>query len=156
MKKKIAILSILLLIIDIITKYLIDTNFNLLETKEIIPNFFSITKVYNYGASWNILSGFRFLLIIISIIIIIALVLYQKNFKINTRNIIGFSLLYGGIMGNLFNRIFNGYVIDFLDFFILGCDYPVFNFADIYIVCGIILLGIAIIKKEDINEDSSR
>lgn len=156
MKKKIAILSILLLIIDIITKYLIDINFNLLETKEIIPNFFSITKVYNYGASWNILSGFRFLLIVISIIIIIALVLYQKKFKINTRNIIGFSLLYGGIMGNLLNRIFNGYVIDFLDFFILGYDYPVFNFADIYIVCGIILLGIAIIKKEDINEDSSR
>lgn len=156
MKKKIAILSILLLIIDIITKYLIDINFNLLETKEIIPNFFSITKVYNYGASWNILSGFRFLLIVISIIIIIALVLYQKKFKINTRNIIGFSLLYGGIMGNLVNRIFNGYVIDFLDFFILGYDYPVFNFADIYIVCGIILLGIAIIKKEDINEDSSR
>lgn len=156
MKKKIAILSILLLIIDIITKYLIDINFNLLETKEIIPNFFSITKVYNYGASWNILSGFRFLLIVISIIIIIALVLYQKKFKINTRNIIGFSLLYGGIMGNLVNRIFNGYVIDFLDFFILGYDYPVFNFADICIVCGIILLGIAIIKKEDINEDSSR
>lgn len=156
MRKKIIILSIFFLSLDILTKYLIDIKFNLLETKEIISNFFSITKVYNYGASWNILSGFRWLLIIISIIILITLFYYETKFIMNKRNILAFSLLYSGILGNLINRLFNGYVIDFLDFIIFGYDYPVFNFADIFIVLGIILLGIAIIKKEDKNEVSSR
>ena len=51
--------------------------FNLMETKEIISNFFSITKVYNYGASWNILSGYSIVLIIITIIILIMLFCYR-------------------------------------------------------------------------------
>jgi len=155
MKKKIIIFSIFLLLVDIITKYLINIYFNLMETKEIISNFFSITKVYNYGASWNILSGYRIVLIIITIIILIMLFCYQKKFKVNTRNTIAFSLVYSGIVGNLIDRVFHGYVIDFLDFNIFGYNYPVFNFADICIVCGIILLGIAIIKKEDLNENRS-
>ena len=66
-----------------------------------------------------------------------------------------FSFLYSGILGNLIDRVFRGYVIDFLDFNIFGYDYPVFNFADICIVFGIILMIIAIIKKEDLNENRS-
>lgn len=156
MRKKIIIYSIFLLIIDLMTKYLIDNFLNLMETKEIIANFFSITKVYNYGASWNILSGYRLLLIIITILILLALFYYETKFLVNKRNIVAFSLLYSGIIGNLINRIIHGYVIDFLDFNIFGYDYPVFNFADIFIVCGIFLLGVAIVKKEDLNEDSSK
>lgn len=155
MKKKIIIFSIFLLLVDVITKYLINKYFNLMETKEIISNFFSVTKVYNYGASWNILSGYRIILIIITVIILIMLFYYQTKFKVNTRNTIAFSLVYSGIIGNLIDRVFHGYVIDFLDFNIFGYNYPVFNFADICIVCGIVLLGIAIIKKEDLNEDRS-
>jgi len=156
MKKKIIILGIILLFVDLITKYLIDINFNLIETKELIVNFFSITKVYNYGASWNLLSGYRILLILITLVILVFLYYYESKFIVNKRNIIAFSLLYSGIIGNLINRVFQGYIIDFLDFNIFGYDYPVFNFADIYIVCGIFLLIIAILKKEDVNENSSR
>lgn len=155
MKKKVIICSTFFLLIDLCTKYLIDKYFNLMETKTIINNFFSLTKVYNYGASWNILTGYRIILIIITIVILGFLFYYQTKFKINNRNIMCFSLLYSGILGNLIDRVFRGYVIDFLDFNILGYDYPVFNFADICIVFGIILMGIAIIKKEDLNEDRS-
>ncbi len=156
MKKKIIIFSFIFLIIDLFTKYLVDISFNEMETKEIITNFFSLTKVYNYGASWNILEGQRILLITISIVILVSLIYYQTKFQINNRNIFAFSLVYGGIIGNLLNRIFLGYVIDFLDFNLLGYDYPVFNMADIYIFIGILLLIIAIIKKEDLNEVNSK
>jgi len=155
MKKKVIICSTFFLLIDLCTKYLIDKYFNLMETKTIINNFFSLTKVYNYGASWNILTGYRIILIIITIVILGFLFYYQTKFKINNRNIMCFSLLYSGILGNLIDRVFRGYVIDFLGFNILGYDYPVFNFADICIVFGIILMAIAIIKKEDLNEDRS-
>lgn len=156
MKKKINILTIILLVIDLITKYLIDINFDLMESKVLIPNFFNITKIYNTGASWNILDGYRIILIIITLIVMLILISYQKKIKKNNRNILAFSLLYSGIIGNLIDRIIKGYVIDFLDFKIFGYDYPVFNFADICIVIGTFLLIIAIIKKEDVNEVSSR
>ena len=156
MKKKLIIFSVFFLLIDIIAKYLIDINFNVMETKEIIHNFFSITKVYNYGASWNILNGYRIILIIITLIILTILYFYQKQFVVNNRNIIAFSLLYSGIIGNLIDRIFRGYVIDFFDFYIFGYNYPVFNIADICIVFGVFLLIIATIKKEDLNENRSK
>lgn len=149
MNKKIVLGSLCLLIVDIVTKMLIDYNFSLMSRKDIIPNFFAITKVYNYGASWNILTGHVIILIAISILILFLLYLYHKKFLLNIRNIIAFSLLFGGILGNLLDRILYGYVIDFLDFNIFGYDYPVFNLADTFIVMGIILLIIAIYKKED-------
>ena len=122
---------------------------NLSHSITIINNFFYLTKVYNYGASWSVLSGYNIILIIITIIMLIILYFYQKKFRENKRNILAFGLLYGGILGNLLNRIVYGYVIDFLDFKIFNYDFPVFNFADTFIVFGLILLIIAIIKKED-------
>lgn len=151
----ILIMSLFLLSADIFTKYLINTNFKLMETKVIIVDFFSITKIYNEGASWNILSGYKYILIIIAIIMLITLYYYQRKFKLNDRNVIAFSAVYAGILGNLIDRIIYGSVIDFLDFHIFNYDFPVFNLADILIVFGIFLLIIAILKKEDINEFDS-
>lgn len=156
MKKKNIILTTIFLLLDIVSKLLIDNYLELNESYPIINNFFYITKVYNEGASWSIMWGMRILLIIISILVLIGLLYYQKKFILNNRNIISFSLLYSGIIGNLLNRVIHGYVIDFLDFRILSYDYPVFNIADICIVIGIFLLIIAIIKKEDEYGNSSK
>ena len=156
MKKKNIILTSLFLLIDIISKLLIDKYLVLNKSYKIINNFFYITKVYNEGASWSILWGMRILLILIGIIVLIGLFYYQRKFKENKRNILAFSLLYAGIIGNLLDRIIYGYVIDFIDFKIFNYDYPVFNIADMCIVFGIILMGIAIMKREDECEISSR
>lgn len=156
MRKKITMLTMVFIFFDLVSKYLIDNFFSVVESTSIIKNFFYITKVYNDGASWNFLSGNRIILIIITIILLVILLLYQNKFKNNFRNILAFGMLYGGIIGNLINRITDGYVIDFLDFKIFGYDYPVFNLADIFIVIGIFFLIIAIYKKEDENEFSSK
>ncbi len=156
MKKKIIIYSVLLLIIDIISKLLIDYKLKLNESIIIIKNFFNITKVYNNGASWSILSGYNIILILIGLIVLGILIYYGRKLKDNTRNTLALSLLYAGIIGNMLNRIIYGYVIDFFDFYIFNYDYPVFNIADIFIVIGVLLIIIAIIKKEDENENSSR
>ena len=156
MNKKIIYIALFALLVDVVSKILVDNTMNYMETIPVIMNFFSITKVYNTGASWSILSGYQFILIIITIIMLALLIYYQAKFTLNNRNVFAFGLLYGGIIGNLLDRILYGHVIDFFDFKIFGYDYPVFNFADIFIVIGIILLIIAIYKKEDINEVSSR
>lgn len=156
MKKKELILTVIFLLLDVISKLLINKYISLNSSYKVINNFFYITKVYNDGASWSIMSGMQLILIIISILVLIGLLYYERKFIKNRRNIIAFSLLYGGILGNLFNRIINGYVIDFLDFKIFSYDYPVFNLADTFIVIGIFLIIIAIFKKEDEYEVSSR
>lgn len=156
MKRRIIFSSIITLLIDILTKFGIERYFEISESKIIIPNFFSLTKVYNYGVSFSMLNNERYIIILITLIVFGMLIAYAKKFKNNFRNSLMFGLLFGGIIGNLINRIFLGYVIDFLDFKIFGYNYPVFNIADIGIVFGVILMIYAIIKKEDVNENSSR
>lgn len=156
MKKKVIIYSFIIVIVDLISKLVIDKLLKINETISIINNFFSITKVFNRGASFSMFIGYRLLFILIGIITIVVLFKYLNNFKMNIRNIIAFSLLIGGIIGNLIDRVIYGYVIDFLDFNIFGFDAPIFNIADTCICIGAFLLFYAIMKREDINEIDSK
>lgn len=156
MKKKVIIYSFIIVIVDLISKLVIDKLLKINETISIINNFFSITKVFNRGASFSMLIGYRLLFILIGIITIVVLFKYLNNFKMNIRNIFAFSLLIGGIIGNLIDRVIYGYVIDFLDFNIFGYDAPIFNIADTCICIGAFLLFYAIMKREDINEIDSK
>lgn len=149
MSKKIYIISLIIFILDQITKSLISTYLKLNESIEITKDFFYIRYINNKGASWGILENNRFLLIGLSIIAIIMIIRYSYSFKKTKLNTYGFGLLLGGILGNLSDRLIFGYVKDFFDFIIFRYDFPVFNIADISIVIGVVLLIISILKGED-------
>ena len=148
MNKKEFIISLIVLFIDQLSKILVQM-FLINNTITIIPSFFQLNYSLNTGAAWSILNNHTIILIIISLILLFILFIFKKNFKQNKRNELAFGFLIGGIMGNLLDRVFKGYVIDFLDFNIFGYDYPIFNFADIFIVVGIFLLIFAILRGED-------
>lgn len=149
MKKKIYILSFVILILDQASKIICDMFCHLNKPIEVIGNFFNITYVHNDGAAWSMFAGKRIVLILIGLIALYILNSFIKEFKESKRNIIAFGLLFGGVLGNLLDRIFLGYVRDFLDFKIFGYDYPIFNIGDIGIFIGVLLLIIACIKGED-------
>ncbi len=149
MNKKTYIIAVLVLIIDQVSKSLIEIFFDLNEKVEVIKNFFYITVVHNTGGAWSIFSNYSYLFIIASVLAIVLLVKFMFGFKNNLRNNIAFALLFGGIFSNLADRIFLGYVRDFLSFKIFSYDYPIFNIADVAIVVGVVFLIIAIIKGED-------
>ena len=155
MNKKTYLIAVLVLIIDQISKSLIEIFFKLNESVMVIKNFFYITVVHNTGGAWSIFSDYSYLFIIASVVSIVLLIKFMFVFKNNIRNSIAFASLFGGIFSNLADRLFLGYVRDFLDFKIFGYDYPIFNIADIAIVVGVILLIIAVIKGED-KYDKSR
>lgn len=154
--KKICLFSILVIIIDQIIKLIVTMNLKFTESINIINNFFRITYLQNTGAAFSILSGNTIFLIIITIISLILIYFFLiKNKKIGKIEQICYSLLIGGIIGNLIDRIRLGYVIDYLDFNIINYNYPVFNFADITIVIGIIFLIILNIRTDN-NGNNSR
>ncbi|HIS87792.1 MAG TPA: signal peptidase II [Candidatus Caccenecus avistercoris] len=156
MNKKTYIIAVLILIIDQVSKSLIEIFFKLNESVMVIKDFFYITVVHNTGGAWSIFSNHSYLFIIASIVAIVLLIKFMFGFKNNLRNSIAFASLFGGIFSNLADRLFLGYVRDFLDFKIFGYDYPIFNIADIAIVVGVILLIIAVIKGEDKRDKSSK
>lgn len=157
MNKKIFAIAIITLLIDQISKGFIEVYCELGKKITIIKDFFYITYYQNSGAAWSLFDNKRFLIIIISLIAMIIIYRFMYVFKMNKRNNIAFGLLFGGIVGNLVDRVLFGYVRDFLDFYILKYDYPIFNVADIANVIGILLLIVAVIKGEDmVNANSSK
>ena len=137
-------LSIFIILIDQYTKYLMFYNYKTFINKDFL--FFRLDFVKNYGAAFNILSGSRILLSFISIIfsiLLIYLIVRKKNFK--SIDLYSYSFILGGTIGNGIDRIFKGFVIDFINLNII--NFPVFNIADISINIGFVFLLYSIIKK---------
>ena len=148
MKKEPYIIALFFFIIDLISKQLITNLMNLSESIKIINNFFYITYTKNNGAAWSILEDKRILLMIITVFVLFLINKYMNKTKLSKLENFTYGMIIGGIVGNLFDRVFYGSVIDFLDFRIFGYHYPVFNLADSFIVIGIIILIIMSIKGE--------
>lgn len=147
--KKILPISLLFVVIDQIVKILVISKLALQQSITIINNFFNITYVRNTGAAWSILSGNVLLLIMISVLALVAIYYYLiKDKELNKIDIVSYSILIGGIIGNLIDRIVHGYVIDYLDFKIFNYNFPIFNVADTLIVISIIIIGISLIVGE--------
>jgi signal peptidase II len=125
--------------------------FNVVPKKgiEIIKNFFYITNVKNTGGAWGMFSGNVSSLALISAIVVLILIYFLKEErKLNKISITYYGIMFAGIIGNLIDRLFLGYVTDFFNFYIFGYDYPVFNIADILIVLGIILMIVDVVRGE--------
>ncbi|MBS3117357.1 signal peptidase II [Candidatus Woesearchaeota archaeon] len=97
-------------------------------------SFFRITPTYNSGALFGIFPGGNVVFIVLSIAVLGLIIYLYKN--ADQLSQIGFSLIFGGAIGNLVDRLFGGAVYDFLDFKI----WPIFNFADTFLVLGVVLV----------------
>ena len=155
MKKKYLIITFIFFIIDFISKLILSKVLELGNSIKVIKNFFYITLCHNNGAAFSILKDKQILLIIITVIALFFIYKHMNKEDLSKYDSFAFSMITGGILGNLLDRIIYNYVIDFLDFKIFGYDFPVFNLADSFIVVGVILLIIKTIK-ESINEHRSK
>lgn len=138
--KKIGIISLIVIIIDRILKVLVTNNFVLDARNKIIDGFFYITNCHNEGAAFSLFSGNVLFLIFITLIVLFLIFRTINKENVNKIGILAYGLLLGGILGNLYDRIFYGYVIDYLDFRIFNFNFAIFNLADAAIVIGAILL----------------
>ena len=160
MKKKyyiILLINIVLILFDQLTKLLIVKNFDLYESKVLINNFLKLYYIRNTGASFGILSGQIILIIGVSILVLMYLIKQIKENKDNKLLLISGSLIISGAFGNLIDRIFRKYVVDFISFTFLGYDFAVFNVADIFITIGTILyIGVLLFEGKHERNKSRR
>ena len=137
-------LSIFIVLIDQFTKYLIFYNKKLFINKDFL--LFKLDFVKNYAAAFNIFSGSRVFLSLISIVFSILLIylIFRKN-TLNSFDLYSYSFILGGTIGNGIDRIYKGFVVDFINLNII--NFPVFNIADISINIGFIILLYNIFKN---------
>jgi signal peptidase II len=133
-------LTTVVVIIDQITKLAVDGSFEKYERLEILP-FFNLTLAYNEGAAFSFLAGaggwqrwfFTGIAVVVSIMLVIWLRKLPKNDWWSAASI---ALILGGALGNLYDRVAYGHVVDFLDFHWQGAHFPAFNMADSAITVG--------------------
>ena len=146
-----------ILALDLTTKYVFDATLSFNETKTIIPHLFNFKLVHNIGAAWGALAGKQAFLIGLSVVFLVIFIIYYVKVKNKTWLLnVTFGLLIGGCVGNLYDRIFVGYVRDFIQFEFWQ-SFPVFNFADVALTFGVVLFVIYLViyfvrlKKETKN-----
>lgn len=150
MIKKISVLTVILVIVDQIVKFLASTYLNYID---VIPKFLYLSLEKNYGVAFSMLWNNRLLILIISLLLILFLIyLLNKDYLSKGKNNkllnVTYGLLFGGILGNLIDRIVRGYVIDYIGVYIFNYKFPVFNLADSFITIGVILMIISTFKEE--------
>lgn len=142
------IISILIVILDQVTKHLAIQHLKASSPYIILDNFFQFNYVENYGAAFGILEGRKVFFIIMTLAVVVGISYFLiKNYhEVNVFLRIGISFLLGGAVGNFIDRVRFGYVVDFISFRLIGkYDFPVFNIADIAIVIGTGLILILVL-----------
>jgi signal peptidase II len=157
-----------IIVLDQITKYLVKTSMSLYESFNLLGNFFKLTYIENSGMAFGIQLGNKFVFTILSILAVFVVVYYLiQSLKGHLLMSIALSLILGGAIGNLIDRILYGRVVDFLDFeffdviipkfkilFINFPGYqldrwPIFNIADSSVTCGMVLVAIIVFFIKD-------
>ena len=136
----IIILSILLAGVDQLIKYLVVVNLKPISSVTVIPGLFSLTYVENRGAAFGMLSNARWIFILFTLIIIALIIFVLFKYRVNSKLFnIAVILIIGGGIGNLIDRIFYGFVVDYLS---VSFFPPVCNFADYCITIGAAIMVI--------------
>lgn len=139
-------LSTLVVVTDQATKAVVRSRFELHESLDVIPGFFSLTLVHNYGAAFGLMNSAEFpfktpLLSLVAAVALVALVLYAGTLPREQHLArVGLGLIAGGAAGNLIDRISAGYVVDFVDVYWGNWHFWAFNVADAAITTGVALM----------------
>ena len=159
------VISAALVVIDQISKYLVVLYLPKDAQIKVIPYLFNFTYVENKGAAWGMMANSRWIFIIISAVAVVALAVlllyFAKSKKFFVASLV---LIFAGGIGNMIDRIANGYVVDFIQF-AFWQSFPVFNVADSYVTIGGFMLIIYVLfidrsflsgrKKENGKENSN-
>ena len=154
--------ALVVLVLDRVTKWLVEGSIALHDTVAVIPGFFRLTHVQNRGAAFGLFAespsewkvGMLVLFSLVALVVVSALL--WRNSHAFTMTGSALALILGGAVGNLWDRLLSGHVVDFLDLYVDSYHWPAFNVADSAIVIGAILLVAEILFKPTPDESVVR
>jgi signal peptidase II len=152
--RRIALITLCVVALDQLTKFLVRQFLGSMQEKVVIDGFFKFVHWGNTGAAWSLFRGNNELLAIVALVALIVLFLSRHHF--DSRTLLGqiaFGLIFGGIVGNLIDRLWAGHVIDFIYFYLqqrggTEIGFPAFNVADSAICTGVGLVFLLTLKSE--------
>lgn len=157
-----AVIAAVVCLCDQITKLRVISSFELGESRGVIPGILNWTYIRNEGAALGMLADHRWVFMILSLLLIAAIMLFVIFSKdISRPVVIVLSMILGGGIGNMIDRIAYGYVVDFIDVKFLPFWKWIFNVADVFVTVGAVLLAVIYIatelkqKKETGNEGTN-
>ena len=135
-------LSVLIVILDQLSKFIVHSTMNLYDSFQVIPYLLNFTYIRNEGIAFGIyFEGAETLFIVLPILITVYLFYLLKSEEFQDKfSQIALFLIIAGAIGNIIDRIFRGYVVDFIDFHLNGMHWYVFNIADSSVTIGLIFL----------------
>ncbi|MTI79770.1 MAG: signal peptidase II [Firmicutes bacterium] len=144
------LMTLFVLIIDLLSKYIIQSNMELYQSIPVIKNIFHITYIMNPGAAFGVLANKTIFFIGVTAALILGMAVFFKRIMQETILVkLALGMVAGGALGNMVDRVRYGEVVDFLDFRI----WPVFNLADTFIVIGVGLLILEIYRRPEFQEN---
>jgi signal peptidase II len=160
--RRIAVLALVIFGLDQLTKWIVMRSLEPGDERVVIPGFFKFVHWGNTGAAWSLFSGNNGALVLVALLAGVALFLSRHHF--DSHRLIGqiaFGLIFGGIAGNLFDRLVRHEVVDFLRFYILQrpwdaeIGFPAFNVADSAICTGVGLIFLITWKNEQTPQNAA-
>lgn len=144
------LIAAIVLLLDQISKYMIEAVMDLGESIQVIPGFFQLLYVRNTGAAWSLFAGssMLFFYIITAVAVIILFLFYRSCETKDYWSKASLALMMAGALGNLIDRLCFQYVRDFLSFDIFGYHFPVFNIADCALCIGVFMIAGKILLEE--------
>lgn len=141
-----ALIALSIVVLDRVSKWLVASNIALHDTISIIPGFFRLTHVENTGAAFGLFAEspaqWKLAILVLFSLVALAVVgflLWRNSYSLSSTGF-GLALILGGALGNLWDRLLEGHVVDFVELYINSYHWPAFNIADSAIVIGALLL----------------
>lgn len=159
MKKIYFGIALVIIVADQITKWIASNNLTMHEQNPVMPSF-NFTLMHNYGAAFSFLSDAggwqRWFFTIIALVISVVLIVWITRLKAHEKWLgIGLSLVLGGAIGNLIDRMMYGYVVDFIQWYYDRFYWPAFNIADAAISVGAVILLVSSFFITEEDDDTS-
>ena len=158
MRKYFFLIAVTVLLLDRLAKWAVASSIALHDSVVVIPGVFRLTHVENTGAAFGLFAessvqwkGGALVIFSLMALVVVSALLWKNSHSLSTTTV-GLSLILGGAMGNLWDRLMSGHVVDFLDFYVGSYHWPAFNVADSAIVIGAILLVSEIIFAKSPSE----
>ncbi len=144
-------LAVLVIALDLGTKALVSATLTYGEPVPVLP-FFNLTLLHNTGAAFSFLAGAdgwqRWFFVVLAVVVSVVLVRWLAHLKSDERWLaVAITLILGGAIGNLYDRVVHGYVVDFLHFYWNQYHFPAFNLADTAITIGAVMMVLDMFRK---------